>query len=378
MDVGPASRRKKRKLRAALAAGGAMAMVVAASGPATAADHLVAGGFVSPLGFAVGSDGTLYVAEAFIGQLTAVSTRGKRSTLVSGPEGQFTSGVDAKGKGTVSYTLSLPPEFQDGPPTDTTMNRVLPNGKTVRETSLLAYEQTANPDAGNVYGLIGASAGCLAQYNDLLDSGAELPPAVYPGAIDSNPYAVVIDTNGSRVVADAAGNSVVRVSPNGRSVSTVGVLPPIPQTLTEQALEDLPLDECVGAQYQSNPVPTDVEIGPDGDYYVSALPGFPESPGAGKVFKISRTTGAVSEVAGGFSGAVDLAVAADGSIYVAELFAFQVSKVNPGDNAASSSVFVPCPTAVEIGPGGTVLAAEGGICQDDGPPEEGRIVRLDF
>ena len=131
------------------------------------------------------------------------------------------------------------------------------------------------------------------------------------------------------------------------------------------------MDKCVGATYQSNPVPTDVEIGPDGDYYVSALPGFPESPGAGKVFKISRTTGAVNEVAGGFTGAVDLAVAADGTIYVAELFAFQVSKVNPGADSASSSVFVPCPTAVEIGPGGTVLAAEGGICQD-GPPEGGQ------
>jgi sugar lactone lactonase YvrE len=179
------------------------------------------------------------------------------------------------------------------------------------------------------------------------------------------------------VVADAAGNSVVRVSPNGRSVSTVGVLPPIPQELTPEALEGLPLDKCVGATYQSNPVPTDVEIGPNGDYYVSALPGFPESPGAGKVFKISRTTGAVSKVAGGFSAAVDLAVAADGTLYVAELFAGKVSKVNPGDNEASSSVDVPCPTAVEIGPGGTVLAAEGGICQD-GPPGEGRIVRVDF
>ena len=124
MNAGPASRRKKRKLRSALAAAAALAMVVAASGTATGADHVVAGGFVSPLGFAVGSDGTLYVAEAFIGQVTAVSKSGQRSTLVSGPEGQFTAGVDAKGKGTVSYTLSLPPEFQDGPPTDTTLNRV--------------------------------------------------------------------------------------------------------------------------------------------------------------------------------------------------------------------------------------------------------------
>jgi hypothetical protein len=367
---------KRRGLRAAFAVGGALALLIGGTGTASADAHVVAGGLFTPLGFAVGSDGTLYVAEAFAGKVTAVRD-GDRSTLVSGPAGQITSGVDATGRGTVSYTLSLPPEFQDGPPSDTTLNRVLPNGKVVRETSMLDYEKSANPDAGNRYGLIGASSACLAQYAALADEIGV--PAEYSGAIDSNPYAVAIDTDGSRVVADAAGNSVVRVSPNGRSVSTVGVLPPIPQVLTADAIASLgvgdALNACIGATYHSNPVPTDVEIGPNGDYFVSALPGFPELPEAGAVFRISRATGAVAKVAGGFTGAVDLAVAADGTIYVAELFGFQVSKVAPGANKATSSVPVNCPTAIEIGPGGTVLVAEGGICQD-GPPIPGRIVRL--
>jgi sugar lactone lactonase YvrE len=140
-------------------------------------------------------------------------------------------------------------------------------------------------------------------------------------------------------------------------------------------LPDGALDACVGAEFQSNPVPTDVEIGPDGNYYVSALPGFPESAGAGAVFRISRSSGAVTKVAGGFTGAVDLAVTDDGTIYVAELFGFQVSRVDPGDDEASASTFVECPTAIEADVRGQVWVAEGGICTD-GPPAPGRIVPL--
>ena len=82
-------------------------------------------------------------------------------------------------------------------------------------------------------------------------------------------------------------------------------------------------------------------------------------------------------MASGFTGAVDLAVASDGTIYVAELFAFQVSRVDPGHSSASASTFVECPSAVEIGRGGQLFAAEAGICSD-GPPQPGRIVRVDL
>jgi hypothetical protein len=356
-----------------LALGSAAALALSVMSPAAADGHVVVDGLVSPLGFAIGSDGTFYVAEAFAGQLTSINKKGKRTTLVSGSDGQFTSGVDAKGRGTLAYTLSLPPEFADGPPMDTTLNRVLPNGRTRELASLLDYETSSNPDSGNLYGLAeSASAECVTQAEAAADI---IGPARYPGIVDSNPYAVAID-HGSQVVADAAGNDVVRVSSNGR-VTTVGVLPPVAQVLTPEALDGLPLEACVGELFESDPVPTDVEIGPDGNYYVSALPGFPESAGAGKVFRITRS-GSVTEVASGFTGAVDLAVAADGTIYVAELFGFQVSMVPPGESAATKSVFVPCPTAVEVGPDGTVYAAEGGICSDEGPPEEGAIVRVMF
>ena len=285
------------KFRIGMALISALALVGFSAAPSQADSHVVADNLVSPLGFAFGSDGTLYVGEAFIGQLTTISKSGKRSVLARTGDGSFLSGVDARGRGTATYVSSLPPEFQDGPPSDTTLNRVLPNGRSTTLASLLDYETANNPDASNIYGLLDASTSCRESAGMLEDF---IGPAVYPGGVESNPYAVVIDSDGSRVVADAAGNTLVRVRANGR-MSTVAVLPPVVQELSEDALhailaetnavleelgmEPLPLDaldDCIGAPYRSNPVPTDVEVGPDGDYFVSSLPGFPESPGAAR------------------------------------------------------------------------------------------------
>lgn len=351
------------------ATAGAAALLVATAGPVAADGHIVVDDLFTPLGFAIGSDGTFYVAEAFAGKLTAVK-KGKRTTLVQGEFG--TAGVAAAGRGKVVYTQSLPPEVGGSP--DTTLNRVQPNGKVRHLTSLFAYEAENNPDEMNTYGVVDPSPECAAQ----AEAAEEfIGPISNPGGVDSNPYAVALDPDGSTIVADAAGNDLLRVSPNGKHVSTIAVLPPIEQELPAEALEGIPADlsACVGAAFQSEPVPTDVEIGPDGDYYVSALPGFPESPGAGRVYRVDRHSGAVSEVASGFSGAVDLAVADDGTIYVAELFAGQVSMVAPGADHATDSTDANCPTAVEIGADGSVYVAEGGICAGE-EPEPGRIVRM--
>jgi hypothetical protein len=369
-----------------------IACVLAFAGPSTAAGQPSSAidGVISPLSFAFAPDGAVYVSQSFAGELIRVDRNGDRTTINTTEDGLFVGGVAvARGGTRILYTASLPPEFAEGPPSDTTLETVTRTGSSVRQVSLLDYEAANNPDASNLYGIID-EGDCLDSVNALSDF---LGPASYPGVIESNPYAVVGDRGDTAVVADAAGNSLLRVSRTGK-VSTIAVLPPIPQTLSQDALDStiaeingvleelgedpLPedaLNACVGAMYQSNPVPTDVEIGPGGHYYVSALPGFPESAGSGAVFRVNRTSGAVAQVASGFTGAVDLAVERDGTIHVAELFAFQVSTVQPGDDQASSSTFVECPTAVELDHQGRVWVAEGGICTD-GPPAAGRITPL--
>jgi hypothetical protein len=313
------------------------------------------------------------VAEAFIGQRPLLGKAGSRSTLVEAADGQFLTGVDAKGKGTLTYTVSLPPEFQEGPPSDATVNRLLPNGRSQVLVSALAYETANNPDGDIEFGLAQASQACRDAYTAL---GEPFGPGIMTGEVDSNPYAVAID-GGSRIVADAAGNTLLRVAANGR-VSTLAVFPAQSVPITEELVAPFAaeLQACIGQPFMAQPVPTDVEVGPDGNYFVSLLPGS-ESFGTAKVMKVNRSTGAISEVAHGLTTATDLAVASDGTIYVAELFLGQVARIDPGQHTASATAAVPCASAVEIGPDGMVYAAEAGICQD-GPPEPGRIVAVQF
>jgi hypothetical protein len=141
-------------------------------------------------------------------------------------------------------------------------------------------------------------------------------------------YAVAQDPRSDDVfVADAGGNTVLRV--RGDQVVDVWVLPPVLQEVTAEGLalinQELPPDgqapDClVGLEWAGNPVPTSVTVGPDRALYVTTLPGFPEQPGTGKVFRIDPSTGQVTVWADGFTSAVDLSFDPRGTAYVAEIF----------------------------------------------------------
>lgn len=334
-----------RPLRAAAAGAVTLAMMVGGAPPARAAEvsEPVVDGLVGPLGLAVGTDGTLYIAEAFAGRLTSVDKKGRRQVLAQTEA--FVGGVDASGKGQTVFTTTLFPE--EGAAADTTLSRVTPQGKTSTLASLQAYEEAVNPDEGSVYGFVDASEECLEQ----------APPFTHPygGIIESNPYAVTI-VPGGYLVADAAANAILKVGANGR-ISTVAVLPPVPQEIDADTAEQFGMPACAGEVYLSEPVPTDVEVGPDGSYYVSSLPGMPELPGTGSVWRIDPRVGEPELVAGGLTGAVDLAVAPDGAIYVAELFADRISVLR--DGAVSPLVELSSPGAVEIARDGTLYATTG-------------------
>jgi hypothetical protein len=237
----------------------------------------------------------------------------------------------------------------------TTLERVLPNGDTRVIARLDDYEASVNPDQVNSYGFSGLTPACAAQ----------LPPGVIPGGgqpysgdLNSNPYAVAI-APGGYYVADAGANAILHVSMSG-SIRTVAVLPPQPpQEVTPELVEvfnaglaaegiTTGLPSCViGASYVGEPVPTDVELGPDGLLYVTTLPGFPELPGSGSVYRIDpRVAGGNPQLAfTGFTGATDLAVAPDGTVYVAELFGGQVSRATATGPVPVAQL--PLPAAVE-------------------------------
>ena len=123
--------------------------------------------------------------------------------------------------------------------------------------------------------------------------------------IDSNPVDVFAGHHG-QLVADAGGNTVLRVGRHGR-VSVVALFP------------NIPTPGPGGAVIPMNAVPTGVVVGPDGNYYMSQLTGFPFPAGGAKIFRINPRTGAYTTYASGFTNAMDLAFGPDGTLYVLEI-----------------------------------------------------------
>lgn len=229
-----------------------------------------------------------------------------------------------------------------------------------------AYEQANNPDAVYHYGIENPSQ-CVADAFE-----AAQFPYDYMGALDSHAYSVTAYRK-SWVVADAGANDLLRIRNDGR-IETLAVFPPQPLTITADMAAALGFPDCVaGVTYAFESVPTDVEVGRDGMLYVTTLPGGPESPvlGArGGLWKVNPRNGAVTQVAGGFLGATNLAIGKHGEIYVAELFAGRISVVKHGH----VSPYLDLPGVVALETEGNTLYA--GTLGSEDPPGPGTVVRI--
>ncbi len=277
---------------------------------------------VGPLQLAVHGR-NVYVADAFQSILRRVGG----PTLVHGPSprrGGDIAGVAVNtGNGDIAYTSTYSNSH-----TYTAMT-VLRHGKKYKVTNLARYERLANPDGNRVYGLPDpaahkCAANALAKHHI---------PVHYTGTVDSHPYAIAYLRFGAYAVADAGGNDIVRVGPKGVA-TRIAVLPRQAFVVTQAFATANKFPACVvGLTYYTEAVPTDVERGPDGNLYVSTLPGGPEGPNVGprgSVYRINRTTHKVTRIATGFAGATNLAVTRHGQIYVAELSANRISTIQGG------------------------------------------------
>ncbi|MGX5695814.1 ScyD/ScyE family protein [Agromyces soli] len=337
---------------AVLAIGGSIAAAAPAvaapkaprSGPPTVlAEHLA-----GPLTFDLAADGTITVGQSFLGEVTRIAG-GTSTTLSQGPD---STGVSVLGS-TVTWSERAGDEQSiegswlksSGPAGDTSID-------------LLAWEQANNPDAGNMYGFESISQECADTLPPMVS------PVPYPGGVDTHAYGT-LSLRDATYVADAGMNAVLKVA--GDEVSTVAVLPPQPIVITdtmrsigEPGGEPIVLDECVvGLTYDAEPVPTDVELGSDGMLYVSTLPG---APGlgfpTGSVYRIDPTVegGDPQLVATGFAGATGLAVAPNGTIYVAQMFGGTVTAI-ARDGSTSTFAELDSPAGVEWQNGKVIVSA---------------------
>jgi hypothetical protein len=128
------------------------------------------------------------------------------------------------------------------------------------------------------------------------------------GEPDTNPYSIAWD-DGDLIVVDAGGNSLLRVDPDTGDIELIAIfeqrMVPAPPFIP---VPEIPMDS----------VPTNVVIGPDGNYYVSELTGFPFPIGEARVLMVTPD-GDVSVYAEGFTNVLDLAFTSDGRLAVLEM-----------------------------------------------------------
>jgi len=190
-------------------------------------------------------------------------------------------------------------------------------------------------------------------------------------AVDANP----VDIEGDRlrlIFADAGGNSLNAVNIFGR-FSNLAVFPNRP---------GVPHPFIPGATVDMQAVPTSVEVGPDGNYYVSQLTGFPFPVGGAKVYRVSPRGGTPQVVATNFTMIMDLAFAKDGTLYVLEIDSNNL--LTPGDEGAIWAISrkgerrkLNLPAGSLPFPGGLTIGNDGLYATvNSGSPGGGKVVRI--
>jgi sugar lactone lactonase YvrE len=129
-------------------------------------------------------------------------------------------------------------------------------------------------------------------------------------------------------------------------------------------------------------VPTSVAKGPDGQYYVSQLTGFPFPTGGANIYKVNPATGAVTTFATGFTNLMDLAFGRDGTLYALEID--HDSLLGPLNDGALFTVGrngekrqITLPAGALPFPGGIAVGDDGlYVTINSGSPGEGAVVRI--
>jgi hypothetical protein len=305
---------------------------------------VVAKKLVGPLSVAQASDGTRYWADSFAGQLYKQTPAGAVSVIYKS-KNHGAEGVSADG-GVLRFVTGSKDNKAGGVWT------LDANGAPVQLGDTYAYEKKNNPDGKFQYGFLKTPKSCLAQLPKEV-------PASYSGVKETHSYAVAYN-NGTSYVADAGANDILALDAQG-TFRTVAALKPVKVTVTKSAAKANHLPSCtIGKKFALEAVPTDVEYGPDGQLYVTSLPGGPEDGSLGlngRVLKIDPTTGHVTTIVDGLTSPTGVAVAANGDVYVAQLFRGVISKVAAGKHKAKTYVKVPFPAAVEVTPTGLLATA---------------------
>jgi hypothetical protein len=358
---------RRRVYVAPLAALSAALLGVTLASPADAglpAGTEVVGSLVTPLSVAIDTDGTIYVSQNFAGILTKQAPGGgDPQTVFTAANGGEVGAVSVQ-SGVVTFGTTTGDETSHS-------GRLWQKAGNAPAALLLntsKYERKHNPDGGTNYGFFRISKSCRAKAPDMLGK--------YAGHVDSHPYSSAMD-GATTYLGDAGGNDILKITDAG--ASTVAVLPPTKIKITAAKQKAAGLPRCARhSVFRAEAVPTDVEVGPDGNLYVTSLPGGPEdgSLGAnGRVYQVVPATGAVKRLPGpGLVSPTGIAISPTGTAYISMLFAGVVMKVPYG---GTPQVFanVPFPGDVDYA-NGHVYVTQTDLTNDGTSPPAGAVLEF--
>ncbi|MDQ4074700.1 MAG: ScyD/ScyE family protein, partial [Chloroflexota bacterium] len=257
---------------------------VAATAPTVGGgEHeVVASGLVNPRHLTFGPDGSLYIAEAGTGgdECVQVDPEYPDFVVCFGQTGAITrvSLDDGTQERVVSDLPSVGDEFGFAlGPHDVSFDE---EGNLFSVVGLFfdpaAREELCplDPELCSAYATL-VSISETGEWEVIADLGAfEASQNPDDNIVETNPYALLTDADG-HVVVDASGNDLLRVDSEG-DISTLAVFP----------LRTFPNPFPPPDEVDMHPVPTSVEMGPDGAYYVGELTGFPFPQGEANIYRI--------------------------------------------------------------------------------------------
>jgi hypothetical protein len=343
----------------------ALALVATALAPAaTAAEpDTVVDGLVSPLSVAVADDGTVYASQNFASLITQ-ATPGMDPEVIFADEAQREIGGLSYSSNALTFTAT-----SQGGPANARVYTLDGDGNQTQIANTWAYEKAHNADGKQTYGMSGLSKSCTKS----IPQGNRKGVVPYKGIKESHPYSTT-SADETTYVADAAANAVWAISASG--IRTLAVLPPVKATVNKKIRKEFGLPKCTqGKTFKAEPVPTDVEVGPDGNLYVTTLGGaLGESMPVGSVYQIAPATGKVTLMAGRLMSPVGIAISPTGTTYISLLFPSVVMQQPLGGDA---SVFaeVPFPGDVDYS-AGNVYVTETDLTNDGTTPPAGAVLKF--
>ncbi len=391
----------RRKIAVTALAGTAMMVLpIAVAGPASAASkpEVVAKELNGPGKLSFGPDGALYVSEAGMGgepnatHSNCIPAGDEGAESCYGETGSVTK-VDGDAQTRVVQGLpSLASEEGASGPADVAVG----DDGTVYAVIGLGANPSERDSSGAPFTNLGtvfskapnatkptlfADIAAFERDNDP-DKDAPRDPQDTDPTTDSNPYAITMAPDGSLLVADAGGNDVVSVDNKGK-VSLVTVLP--------YSQSDAPefLGAPPGTKISTQPVPTSVEIDPNGGngVLIGQLTGFPFPVGGANVFRVNDNADPQDNLdveESGLTNIIDIAKAPDGTLYVLEFASNGLLSDNPtpaliqirpdgSRKALLSSDDLSVPGGVAVDGDGMVYVSNCALC----PPGAGTVIKVD-